>query len=200
MNFLPAARDRRKMLFLATGLFVISRALTFMAFPIFNDEAIYIQYAQSIHENWHQNWFVSMAGELYNDWKPPLQYWIAAPFIEWGNDPLVPARLIALTASTAGLFGFYIFAKRLFGEAEGLLSAFLYVLCPPVIFHNNQYIAETFLFSVAPIFYWTLLKAMGGARPALGWTIPSILLGTALLLFKQSGYLLLTISAFLPFA
>jgi 4-amino-4-deoxy-L-arabinose transferase-like glycosyltransferase len=171
-----------------------------MVFPIFNDEAIYIQYAQSIHENWHQNRFVSMAGEKWNDWKPPLQYWIAAPFIEWGNDPLVPARLIALTASVAGLFGFYVFAKRLFGQAEGLLSAFLYALCPTVVFHNNQYVAETFLFSVAPIFYWTLLKAIGGARPALGWTITSVLLGTALLLFKQSGYLLLAISAFLPFA
>jgi len=187
------------MLFVAAGLFLISRALTLMAFPIFNDEAIYIQYAQSIHENWHQNRFVSMAGEMYNDWKPPLQYWIAAPFIEWGNDPLVPARLIALTVSAAGLFGFYVFAKRLFGQAEGLLSAFLYTLCPTVVFHNNQYIAETFLFSVAPIFYWTLLKAIGGARPALGWTVTSVLLGAALLLFKQSGYLLLAISAFLPF-
>jgi 4-amino-4-deoxy-L-arabinose transferase-like glycosyltransferase len=199
MSFLPIARNRRNLLLAAAGLFVISRALTLMAFPIFNDEAIYIQYAQSIHENWQQNRFVSMAGEMYHDWKPPLQYWIAAPFIEWGNDPLVPARLIALTASAAGLFGFYAFAKRLFGEAEGLLSAFLYVLCPTVIFHNNQYIAETFLFSVAPIFYWTLLKAIGGARPALGWAVTSVLLGTALLLFKQSSYLLLAISAFLPF-
>jgi len=188
------------MLFVAAGLFVMSRALTLMAFPIFNDEAIYIQYAQSIHENWHQNRFVSMAGELYNDWKPPLQYWIAAPFIEWGNDPLVPARLVAFIASAAGLFGFYAFAKRLFGEGVGLLSAFLYVLCPTVLFHNNQYIAETFLFSVAPIFYWALLKAIGGSRPAFGWIPISVLLGTALLLFKQSGYLLLAISAFLPFA
>ncbi|MEY2576387.1 MAG: hypothetical protein QOF80_1874 [Verrucomicrobiota bacterium] len=199
MNFLPTAQHRRNLLFVVAGLFVISRALTLMAFPIFNDEAIYIQYAQSIHENWHQNRFVSMAGEMYNDWKPPLQYWIAAPFIEWGKDPLLPARLIALTASAAGLFGFYVFAKRLFGEAEALLSAFLYVLCPTVLFHNNQYIAETFLFSIAPIFYWTLLKAIDGARPGLGWTITSVLLGAALLLFKQSGYLLLAISAFLPF-
>ena len=199
MNFLSTPRGRRNLLLVAAGLFVISRALTLMAFPIFNDEAIYIQYAQSIHENWHQNRFVSMAGELYNDWKPPLQYWIAAPFIEWSNDPLVPARLIALIASAAGLFGFYVFAKRLFGEAEGLLSAFLYVLCPTVIFHNNQYIAETFLFSVAPIFYWTLLKAMGGVRPGLGWITTSVLLGTALLLIKQSGFLLLAISVFLPF-
>src|SRR3954465_8422821 len=105
MNFSWAARDRRKLLLLAVGLFLVSRGLLLTAFPIFNDEAIYIQYAQRIHDNWHENRFVSMTGEKYNDWKPPLQYWIAAPFIEWGNDPLLTARLIALAASAAGLFG-----------------------------------------------------------------------------------------------
>lgn len=197
--FFSAAWDRRKLFLLALGLFLVSRALFLTAFPIFNDEAIYIQYAQRIHDNWHQNRFVSMTGEKYNDWKPPLQYWIAAPFIEWGNDPLVTARLIAVVVSAAGLFGFYLFAKQLFGEAAGLISAFLYDLCPTAIFHNDQFVAETFLFSVAPLSYWALLKATSRNRPALGWTIASVLLGTALLLIKQSGYLLLGISVFLPF-
>ena len=199
MPFVFSASNRRNLFLLAVGLFVVSRALLLNAFPIFNDEAIYIQYAQRIHDNWHQNRLVSMTGEKYNDWKPPLQYWISAPFIDLGNDPLVTARLIALTASAGGLFGFYLFARQLFGEAEGLISAFLYGLCPTVIFHNEQFVAETFLFSIAPFFYWTLLKAMARDRPALGWAITSILLGTAVLLIKQSGYLLLAISAFLPF-
>jgi 4-amino-4-deoxy-L-arabinose transferase-like glycosyltransferase len=199
MNFFSTAWDRRKLFLFAVGLFLISRGLLLTAFPIFNDEAIYIQYAQRIHDNWRENRFISMAGEKYNDWKPPLQYWIAAPFIEWGNDPLLPARLIAVVASGAGLFGSYLFAKQLFGQPEALTSAFVYGLCPTVIFHNDQFVAETFLFSWAPLFYWTLLKATSRDRPVFGWAIASVFLGTALLLIKQSGYLLLAISVFLPF-
>lgn len=199
MSFFSAAWNSRKVLLATVGLFLVSRALLLPAFPIFNDEAIYIQYAQRIHDNWHQNRFVSMTGEKYNDWKPPLQYWIAAPFIELGDDPLITARLIALAASSVGLFGFYLFGKQLFGRAVGITTAFLYCLCPTAIFHNNQFVAETFLFSAAPLFYWTLLKAISRDRPAPGWTIMSVLLGAALLLIKQSGYLLLAISVFLPF-
>jgi 4-amino-4-deoxy-L-arabinose transferase-like glycosyltransferase len=198
MNFLSTARARRNFLLLAGALFLVSRALTLTAFPIFNDEAIYIQYAQYIHDNWQQNRFISM-GQMYGDWKPPLQYWIGALVIDWGNDPLFTARLVALTASAGGFFGFYLFAKQLWGEPEGLLCALLYVLCPPVIFHNNQYTAETFLFSVAPLFYWTLLKAMEGRSRAFWWMIASLLFATALLLLKQSGFVLVAIGAFLPF-
>ena len=78
----------------ALGLFLLTRILTLTAFPIFNDEAIYLQYSQKIQSDWEKNKFISMNGE-FTDWKPPLQYWMAAPFIDWGNDPLVAGRLVA---------------------------------------------------------------------------------------------------------
>lgn len=71
-------------LFLVLALFVLTRALTITSFPIFNDEAIYLQYSQLIHDDWTKNKFISMNGE-YGDWKPPLQFWIAAPVIRWCN-------------------------------------------------------------------------------------------------------------------
>ena len=190
---------RRVGLLVALGLFLLSRLLTLTAFPIFNDEAIYLQYSQKIHEDWQKNKFVSMHGE-FTDWKPPLQYWIAAPVIEWGNDPLVAGRAVAFLASIAGLFGFYLFAKELFTEREGVVAALLYVLCPPVLLHNDQFTAETFLFSAAPLLYWALLKAMRPDKARLIWAAVAIFLGGALLLFKQSGFLLLAVSAFLPLA
>lgn len=184
-------------LLIALGLFLVSRLLTLTAFPIFNDEAIYLQYSQKIHEDWQRNKFISMHGE-FSDWKPPLQYWMAAPVIEWGGDPLVAGRAVALLASIAGFFGCYLFAKALFTKREGVFAAVLYVLCPPVLLHNDQFTAETFLFSTAPFLYWALLKAIRPDRTDWRWAIGAILPGAALLLFKQSGFLLLLVSVFLP--
>jgi hypothetical protein len=69
-----------------------------------------------------------------------------------------------------------------------------------VLFHNNQFTAETFLFSAAPLFYWVVLKLIKPGKAAWVWALVATLLGTALLLFKQSGFLLLVVSIFLPFA
>ena len=186
-------------LFVALGLFVASRIATLSAFPIFNDETIYLQYAQRIHDDWSNNKFISMNGE-FTDWKPPLQYWMAAPFIDLGNDPLLVGRIIAFLVSIAGFFGIYLFSKELFTEREGVLAALLYVICPPALLHNDQFTAENFLFSTAPLLYWALLKAMRPNKAAFKWMLVAAVLGAALLLFKQSGLLLLALSLVLPLA
>jgi hypothetical protein len=187
----------RKGLLVALGLFLLTRILTLTAFPIFNDEAIYLQYSQKIHDDWGKNKFISMNGE-FTDWKPPLQYWMAAPFVGWGNDPLLAGRLVAFVASVAGLIGSYLFAKELFTEQEGVFAAFLYVLCPTVLFHNNQFTAETFLFSTAPFLYYAVLRLARPNKPDWVWAPIAMLVGTALLLLKESGFLLLGLSIFLP--
>ncbi|HTG44116.1 MAG TPA: glycosyltransferase family 39 protein, partial [Verrucomicrobiae bacterium] len=96
--------------------------------------------------------------------------------------------------------GYYLFATALFTKREGVFAAVLYVLCPPVLLHNDQFTAETFLFSAAPLLYWALLKAMRPDKARLIWAAVAILLGGVLLLFKQSGFLLLAVSVFLPLA
>ena len=45
MKFLPAPKSWRNALLILFGVFLLSRILTLAAFPIFNDEAIYLQYA-----------------------------------------------------------------------------------------------------------------------------------------------------------
>lgn len=199
MRVLLNANSRHAGLLLAVALFALTRTLTLTAFPIFNDEAIYLQYSGSIHDDWGKNKFISMNGE-FRDWKPPLQYWMAAPVIRWGGDPLIAGRVVAALLSFLGLFGFYLFAKEFFGQIEAIIATILYVVCPPVLFHNNQFTAETFLFSTASFLYWSLLKAMRPGQRRLGWAIMATLMGTSLLLFKQSGSLFLVTSIALPFA
>jgi 4-amino-4-deoxy-L-arabinose transferase-like glycosyltransferase len=199
MHFLLAAKPWQKFLLLALAFFLVSRGLTLRAFPIFNDEAIYLQYSQRIHDDWAKNKYISMAKPEGEEWKPPLQYWLAAPFVRLGHDPLIAGRLVAFFVSLLGFCGFYFFAKELFGVAEGVICAWLYVLCPPVLFHNNQFITETFLFSTAPFVYWALLAAMRPGRQRWFWMILAALIATVLLLFKQSGFPMLAVSLFLPF-
>ncbi len=189
----------RATLVVAFSLFLLSRILALTSLPIFNDEAIYLQYSQRIHEDWNNNKFVSMKGE-FTDWKPPLQYWLAAPFIQFGDDPLLAGRVLALLFSAAGFFGIFLFATEVFTEREGAIAAGLYTLCPPVLLHNDQFTAETFLFSTAPLFYWALLKATRWNRRDWIWGIAAVLLGMALMLFKQSGFTLVLLSLLLPLA
>src|SRR3954452_15851425 len=197
MQFLPADKRWRLALLLAFALCLVSRGATLLSFPIFNDEALYLQYSQFIHDDWSRYKFISMDNQ-YGDWKQPLQYWIAAPVIRWGGDPLVAGRGVSFAVSLLGFVGFYLFAKELLGEREGVLTAWLYALCPPVLFHNNQFIAETYLFSTAPFVYWAVLHAIRPNKNWWRWGLLAVAFGTALLLFKQSGFLLLVLSIFLP--
>ena len=197
MELFPAAKWWRVAFVAAIGSFLLTRALLLSAFPIFNDEAIYLQYSQAIHDDWEKNRFISMNG-IYADWKPPLQYWLAAPLIRCGNDPLLAGRAVAAVMSFLGLLGGYLFARELFGTREAVVAAWLFVLCPTVLFHNVQFTAETFLFSTAPILYWALLQAMGRSKRRWLGAIVAVLSATALLLFKQSALLLLLLGAVLP--
>src|ERR1700681_2932307 len=117
MKIRPNAISRHAGLLLAMVLFVLTRTLTLTTFPIFNDEAIYLQYSQSIHDDWEKNKFISMHGE-FRDWKPPLQYWMAAPVIRWGGDPLVAGRVVPARGSCAGEFGVYPFSKGIVSPRE----------------------------------------------------------------------------------
>lgn len=146
MQLFARAKFWNVALLLACGLFLLTRFCMLTALPIFNDEALYLQYAQSIHDDWKKNKFISMSAVEYDDWKPPLQYWLAAPVIRCGDDPLVAGRAVAVLVSFLGVVGTYLFARELFDKRAAVVAAFLFVLCPAVVFHNLQFTAETFLF------------------------------------------------------
>jgi 4-amino-4-deoxy-L-arabinose transferase-like glycosyltransferase len=194
-----SAGEARRFLLAVLLLFLVVRGATIGSFPIFNDESLYLQYAQLMQEDWSKYKFISMDSNV-GDWKPPLQYWIAAPIIDLGPDPLLLGRGLAVGFSVLGLLGTYAFAKELFGRTEARIAAVLFVICPTVLFHNNQFTAETFLFSTAPLLYCAVLRACQPGRARFAWCAAAIVAGAALLLFKQSGALLLVLAIILPVA
>ena len=181
------------------ALFVLTRAITLLSFPIFNDEAIYLQYSQAIHADFSKYKFISEGG-LYADWKPPLQYWIGAPFMGFVDDPLLAGRLAVFLVSLFGLWGLYLFVKELFGRREAALAVVVYALCPTALFFNIQFVAEAFVFSFAPWVYWAFLRAIRADKLRLWYAALAAVFGALLLLSKQSGMVYLGLAVLLPFA
>jgi len=183
---------------LAAALFVTTRLATLLAFPIFNDEAIYLQYSQFIHDDFHTYKFVSM-NNIFGDWKPPLQYWLGSIVVQLGDNPLLMGRLVAFGISVLGFFGMYLLSRQLFGKKTALWAVFIYAVCPPVLFYNNQFVAETFVFSTIPFFYWFVLKAVAGDHIHWSSAVGAAVSGAILLLFKQSALPLLVLGLLLAF-
>src|SRR4051812_24643317 len=125
---ITASEWQRILFAVAAALFVTTRLVTLLSFPIFNDEAIYLQYSQFIHDDFHTYKFVSM-NNIFGDWKPPLQYWIGSLVIHLGKNPLLMGRLVASGISTLGFFGIYLLTRQLFGKTSAICSVFVYVLC-----------------------------------------------------------------------
>jgi len=179
------------------ALFFLARLFTLMSFPIFNDEAIYIQYSQLIHQDFGQFKFVAQG--LYGHWKPPLQYWLGSLVVGIGTNPLLAVRVLCLFVSLGGLFGIYFFVKELWGKKEAAVAACLYALSPAIIFYNNQFVAETFVFSAAPFMFWAFLKAIQPDRIRFFYAFLGLVFAIAILLFKQTGIVYLILGLLVPF-
>jgi hypothetical protein len=198
------SRGWRWVLAAGFAVFVATRLATLMSFPVFNDEAIYLQYSQAIHADFAKNKFISQ-GTMYHDWKPPLQFWIGSVFLDVSDDPLVAGRVASFAVSLFGVWGLYLFVRALWTSREASLAVLVYALCPTVLFHNNQFVAETYVFSLTPWVYWFMLKAVSDdTRPAFDmraiYFVSAGVFGALLLLCKQSGSLYLLMAVLLPAA
>lgn len=179
-------------------LFAATRLPTMMSFPIFNDEANHIEYSQLIRADCGKYKFIS-CDNVFGDWKPPLMFWMGALVVDLLENPLVSVRVLSLLFSIAGILGIYHFARDLYDGTTGLCASLLFVLCPAVLIYNNQFTAETYVFSTAALYYSFCVKALLRPRQAVLFTPPAAITGAALLLFKQSGALYLYLGVVLVF-
>lgn len=180
------------------GIFLLGRLLTLMSFPIFNDEGIYLQYSQLIHDDFGKYRLISAGLNPYRDWKPPFQYWFGSVFMGLPADPLLAGRLASFAVSLFGLWGMFLFVKELFGRKEASLAVLLYALLPPALFFNIQFVAETFVFSLAPWMYWCFLKAIRPDKIRWRYAPAAVVFGALVLLSKQSGMVYVFLAMLLP--
>lgn len=176
------------------AVFIASRFLLILGYPMFSDEAIYVQYTRAINHDWSANKFISVSFNFY-DWKPPLMYWIASVFYRPGADPLLCVRYVAASISIIGFLSVYALAGYYFKSGRAAFWAgLLWILNPMVVFYDREFIAETFVYSFSAA---TLLFAYLSVDRSRFFAVPAVIFGVCSILSKQSGQLTLYAVLFL---
>jgi 4-amino-4-deoxy-L-arabinose transferase-like glycosyltransferase len=114
--------------------------------PIFNDEAIYLDWGQRM-----------VAGQLplfypLFDGKQPLLMWIFGGIAYFSPDPLPAGRLVSVIAGFLCMLGIYKLGKIVGGRKTAFIAAVFYILTPIFLFYDRQALMES---SVAAVGVWS---------------------------------------------
>lgn len=145
---------KNKYLILLVIFYFAFRLVNLTKLPIFNDEAIYLDWA------WRET---HSAGFLYYslyDAKQPFLMWIFGIMENIFSDPLFAGRLVSVIAGFLSLLGIYKLAKYFFDKKVALVSVFLYIIVPIFSFYDRQALMES---AIATVGIWScffLVKAL----------------------------------------
>ena len=135
------------MIFPILLLYVVFRLPFLTRLPIFNDEAIYLEWG------WHE---LHTPGALYFslfDGKQPLLMWIFGFIQRFPFDPLLLGRFISVILGACTALGIYKIAQKYFSENTATVAVLLYILIPLFSFFDRQALMES---AVAAIGVWSL--------------------------------------------
>jgi len=167
-------------------LFIASRFMNILNFPIFNDESNLIQWAQLINHDWDKFKFISV-NNVFAAWRPPLQFWLGSVSIGLIDNPLLAARLISASVSIVGFLSIYFFSGFYFNSRTAAFwSALFWTLNPMVLFYDREYVTETYVYSFAAATY--LLTYLTISKHKL-YLLPAVFFASLTILSKQSGLL-----------
>lgn len=127
-------------------IFLLTRLINLTLLPVFNDEAIYI--------DWGQKMLAS--GKLYFslfDGKQPLLMWFFGLGANIFTDPLFGARLVSVFFGLLSLIAIYKISQKIFSPSIALFAAFLYLISPIFLFYDRQALMES---AVSCLGLWSL--------------------------------------------
>lgn len=125
-----------KILLILLLLFLTFHVINLTLLPIFNDEAIYLDWAWS---------HTHMPGHLYDsllDAKQPFIIWIFAIFQNFFQDPLFAGRIASVLIGAISLTGFYLSAKIISNRNTAIIASLVFAVIPIVVFYNRQALME----------------------------------------------------------
>lgn len=109
-------------LLLLTAVFVVLYLGMAWTRPLAHpDEGRYVEIPREMVES--GDWVTPRLNGVLYFYKPPLFYWAEASAISVGGYNLLALRFWPMVFSLIGILGTYLFARRQFGQAAGLLSA-----------------------------------------------------------------------------
>ena len=132
--------------------------------PIFNDEAIFLRWAQLIHDSPSRLFEITL-----EDPKPPLHPALLAIFIRIGHDPVLAGRVISAVVGMLTVFAFALVAYELEKRSDAaVIAAILAAGSPFFAFHQRLATADALF----------VLESLGAVWLTLCGS--SLLAGTAL--------------------
>lgn len=116
--------------------YLLLRFINLTIIPIFNDEAIYLDWG------WRE---INIGIPFYSlfDAKQPLLMWIFGISEGFFNDQLFAGRFVSVLAGLFSLLGLYQLGKELFNEKVGRISALFYIIIPIFSFFDRQALMES---------------------------------------------------------
>jgi 4-amino-4-deoxy-L-arabinose transferase-like glycosyltransferase len=177
------AVKRRKLLFILV-LFFALRLTNLTLLPIFNDEAIYLDWGFRQTEP---------GGDLYHslrDSKQPLLIWIFGIFERILPDPLFAGRLVSVLFGCATLFGIYKLARKIFDEKTALISSLFYSVIPIFAFYDRQALMESAISAIGVWSCFFLINLIETGRNKYAYFL-GIALGVGFLIKSSSAIFIL---------
>jgi 4-amino-4-deoxy-L-arabinose transferase-like glycosyltransferase len=141
---------KHQLLFLLLLYFAL-RLTKILSFPIFNDEALYLDWSKkmSLH-------LISAYLPLY-DGKPPLLLWIISIFMKFIPNPLLAGRLVSIFAGAFSVIGIYKISRFLSGKKLAILASLIFTITPLFLFYDRQALHEATLAALSVWLVYLLL-------------------------------------------
>jgi hypothetical protein len=180
-------RSRDRAAVIAIGLATLAlRLFHIRERPIFNDEAIFIRWAQLVHDSPSRLFEITL-----EDPKPPLHPALLALFIRIGHDPVLTGRVISAVAGMLTVLAFAAVAYELEKRSDAaVIAAILGAGSPFFAFHQRLATADALFVLESLIAVWFTLRgsallagtALGAAletRSVFSLSLAAILFGKA---------------------
>lgn len=124
------------------------------ALPIFNDEAIFLRWAQLIAREPRLTFAIPL-----DDPKPPLHFVLLAPLVEFASDPVVAGRALSALAGALTVVFAMLIVRELGGAMRAqLAAAMLFAFSPYLAFHQRLAAADALFLAEGTAVVWLALR------------------------------------------
>jgi len=172
--------------FVLLGLYLFTRFISIRSLPPFNDEFIYVQ--------WAQEGFFDPALRLVSlqDGKQPLYIWLTSLMMNVIPSPLAAGRIVSVLSGVLTMGGIGVLSYQLYkSQIVSWVSALLYILFPHALLLDRFALYDSLL---AALFLWNIIiMHMLLTAPSLGTALVLALTLGAALLVKSSAWFLFII-------
>ena len=146
MHLLIIFLKRYRYFLLISLFYFLIRLINLTKLPIFNDEAIYLDWG------WRMT---HIPGNLYfslYDGKQPFLMWIFGIFESFLPDPLFAGRFISVLFGFSTFAGIFLIGQQFFNKKVAILSSLFYSVTPIFSFYDRQALMES---SITAVNIWS---------------------------------------------